>query len=171
MKFIGICFILLGSTMSGFVIDAWEKKRIKELENFVYIFEIIKRDIDYQLSPLKEACESSIHFGRREIANVFKVFVGYLEEKQSWDVAEMWQKALSSQKNSLYLKGEDYEHLERFGKACGYLDKEMQEKNIEMVIEALKISVIEAQRHYEKTTIVNKYIGFFIGACISIFLI
>lgn len=171
MKFIGICLILLGCTMSGFVIDAWEKKRIKELENFVYIFEIIKRDIDYQLSPLKEACQNSIHFGRREVANIFRVFIKLLEEKDSWDVEEMWHKALKGQRSNLYLREEDYERLARFGKACGYLDKEMQEKNIEMVIEALKISVIEAQRHYEKTTVVNKYIGFFIGACISIFLI
>lgn len=169
MKFIGICFILLGCTMSGFIIDAREKKRIKELENFVYIFEIIKRDIDYQLSPLKEACKNSLHFAKKEVGDIFKIFAVQLENKECWDVEEMWGKALSSQKNSLYLHDEDYERLERFGKACGYLDKEMQEKNIEMVIEALKISVIEAKRHYEKTTIVNKYIGFFIGACISIF--
>lgn len=157
--------------MSGFIIDGWEKKRIKELENFIYIFELLKRDIDYQLTPLKEACNNGVQFATKEIGVVFKNFAIEMEKKASWCIEEMWHNALTQQKGELHLKEEDYERLESFGKACGYLDKQMQEKNIEMVIETLKMSVLDAKRHYEKTTILNKYIGFFIGACISIFLI
>lgn len=171
MKLIGISFVLLGCTMSGFIVDSWEKKRIKELENFIYVFELLKRDIDYQLTPLKEACNSAAYFANKEIGVVFESFATEMEMKASWYIEEMWHKALSMQKGNLHLKDEDYVVLENFGKACGYLDKQMQEKNIEMVIEDLKISVLDAKRHYEKTTTLNKYIGFFIGACISIFLL
>lgn len=171
MKLIGISLILLGCTMSGFIVDGWEKKRIKQLENFVYIFELLKRDIDYQLTPLREACSASVRFASKEIGTVFESFEAQMGVKDSWNIEEMWHKALSDQKSNLYLKDEDYVILNGFGKACGYLDKEMQEKNIEMVIEALKEAVIEAKKHYEKTTKLNKYLGFFVGACISIFLI
>lgn len=171
MKLIGISLILLGCTISGFIVDGWEKKRIKELENFVYIFELLKRDIDYQLTPLREACKSVIRFASGEVGQVFENFEKQMAEKNSWNIEEMWQKAIDDQKQNLYLKEEDYNVLNGFGKACGYLDKEMQEKNIEMVIAALKTSTAEAKRHYDKNTKLNKYLGFFIGACISIFLI
>lgn len=171
MKLIGISLILLGCTMSGFVIDAWEKKRIKELEQFIYIFEILKRDIDYQLTPLKEACEAAVKFASYEVGGIFEQFAMQMSLKNSWDIEEMWQESLAHRKGKLHLKDEDYSILQQFGKACGYLDKQMQERNIEMVIEALRVDAIESKKHYEKTTTLNKYIGFFVGACISIFLI
>lgn len=171
MKLIGISLILLGCTVSGFIIDGWEKKRIKQLESFVYIFELLKRDIDYQLTPLREACRASVRFAENGIGKVFENFEAHMAAKDSWNVEEMWQQAIEEQKRGLYLKDEDYVILNGFGKACGYLDKEMQEKNIDMVIEALKVAVTNAKKHYEKTSKLNKYLGFFIGACISIFLI
>lgn len=171
MKLIGISLILLGCTISGFIVDGWEKKRIKELENFIYLFELLKRDIDYQLTPLREACSSVIRFASDEVGKVFENFEKQMAERASWNVEEMWQNAIDEEKQKLYLKAEDYCILNDFGKACGYLDKEMQEKNIEMVIAALKTSTVEAKRHYDKNTKLNKYLGFFIGACISIFLI
>nr|WP_302599274.1 stage III sporulation protein AB [uncultured Cellulosilyticum sp.] len=171
MKLIGISFILLGCTVSGFIIDGWERKRIKELENFIYIFELLKRDIDYQLTPLREACKAVIRFASRDVGKVFGNFEKQMAEKTSWNIEEMWQNAIEEEKQNLYLKEEDYSVLNGFGKACGYLDKEMQEKNIEMVIASLKARTLDAKQHYDKNTKLNKYLGFFIGACISIFLI
>ncbi len=171
MKTIGISLILLGCTISGFIIDGWEKKRIKQLENFIYVFELLKREIDYQLTPLREACHKMVRFANRDVGEVFKSFEHEIEDKVSWDIEEMWQGAIARQRHNLCLKDEDYSILNDFGKACGYLDKEMQGKNIEMVLDGLKMRTKDAKKHYEKNTKLNKYLGFFIGACISIFLI
>lgn len=171
MKLMGIALILIGCTVSGFVIDGWEKRRIKELENFIYLFEILKRDIAYHLTPLGEACTSVSKFGVAGVREVFRDFEMQLKDKTLFDTNTMWLEALHGQTKKMCLKEDDYTILQSFGKACGYLDQEMQEKNIEMVIEALKGNVKTLKKRYEKTTKINKYLGFFIGACISIFLI
>ena len=171
MKLMGVVLILLGCTISGFVIDAMEKKRIEELENFIYLFQLLKREIAYHLTPLGEACQSISRFALGSVKEVFRGFESRISSKASMDIERMWEETLQVEARSMSLKSEDYVILKGFGKACGYLDQEMQEKNIEMVIEALKEKSSTLKVRYEKTTKLNKYLGFFIGACISIFLI
>ena len=157
--------------MGGFIIDLNESRRIKELEKFIYAFEILKAEIDYRLTPLEEAAR---YAGKMTIEGIRKVFEGFaksLGAKTTANLEMMWEEALKENKRYFHFTQKDYELIYEFSYACGYLDKNMQKKNIDMLIKKLQEEVAFSKKKYEKTTKLNKYLGVLIGACISIFLI
>ncbi|MDF2596836.1 MAG: hypothetical protein K0R69_3177 [Clostridia bacterium] len=170
MKALGIVMVFVSCSMCGFIIDWNENKRIKELEKFIYAFELLKAEIDYRLTPLQEACLYVASLSKAGIRSVFEKFVEALESKVCIDLNEMWQSALESNKLHFHLKQQDYDLLLTFSNACGYLDKNMQKKNIDMLIQKLQEELLLSKSKYQRNTKLNKYLGILIGACISIFL-
>lgn len=171
MKGIALMLIFIGCSIGGVWIDQDQRKRIKELETFIYLFELLKAEIDYQLTPLKEACQM---IGVREqgnIGNIFLYFSEQLEAKESVDLNQMWQGALEAYRGKLHLKEGDYENLSAFSMACGYLDKNMQKRNLDMVIEKMEHEKKLSQEKYERCSKLNKSLGVLIGAAIVIFLL
>lgn len=161
--------ILMSCTVGGFLVDLNEKKRITELNQLVYLFELLKGEINYCLTPLQEATLKVSEYG--DLDHIFRDFSRIIGERNGLSLSEMWQKVLQSKSARLHLNQEDLEKIGRFGVACGYLDKTMQEKNIELTILTLKETATLAKENYEKHSKVNRYLGFLIGACITIFLI
>lgn len=169
MKMIGLCMVLVSCTLGGFLMDLSEKKRIAELNKLIYLFELLKGEIDYCLTPIQEAALKVSEHG--DLAGIFSEFARLIGEKNGFNLAEMWERVLASKKNKLHLNDEDLKEISQFGVACGYLDKTMQEKNIDLTIMTLKDVASRAARQYEKTSKLNRYLGFLVGACITIFLI
>lgn len=171
MKYFCLGGIFIICCLVGFWIDEGQRKRINELETFIYVFEILKAEIEYQLTPLKEVC---MHIGEREknsVGYVFSRFAQILEQKESVDLSGMWQTALESQKDALHLKVDDYVTLETFSGACGYLDKELQKRNLEMVIDKITHEKKRSQEQYERCSKLNKSLGVLVGATLVILLI
>ena len=171
MKVLGIVILFVSCSMCGFIIDLNENRRIKELEKFIYAFEILKAEIDYRLTPLEEAALYAGKLTIEGVQRVFEVFARELRDKNTVDLNEMWEGALSANKGYFHLGEKDYELLHEFSHACGYLDKNMQKRNIDMVIKKLQEEVVLSKCKYQKNTKLNKSLGVLIGACISIFLI
>lgn len=172
MKLLAIGLVLIGCILGGIWLDEDQKKRIEELGKFIYLFELLKAEIDYRLTPLKEAC---LIVGKRtnnkSIDAVMISFAKSLEDKESVRVEEMWKNAINAQKQAFHLQAEDYKLLYSFGGACGYLDKNMEKRNIEMVLEQLRQSTKEAKEKYQKTSKLNRSLGVLVGLGLSIFLL
>lgn len=171
MKWIGVMMICVGCTLYGWLLDERQRKRIKELEQFIYTFELLRAEIDYRLTPLKEAAYQVSSYVSSNMRAVLNTFAQTLDSRTSIDVESMWRQTLQATVDLFHLKGDDYEALYGFGTACGYLDKEMQKRNIEIIVHKLKEEVAQSKEAYYRTTKLNKYLGFLVGACISIFLI
>ncbi|WP_069998203.1 stage III sporulation protein AB [Cellulosilyticum sp. I15G10I2] len=171
MKLLGIILMFVSCSTCGFIIDWHENKRLKELEKFIYAFEILKAEIDYRLTPLQEAAIYVSKLSSEGIKKVFETFAGALGDRNTTDLNVMWEQALNHHKTSFHLSQQDYSLLFEFSNACGYLDKNMQKKNIDMLIYKLEQELIMSKSKYQKNTKLNKYLGVLIGACISIFLI
>lgn len=171
MKWIGMTIIFCCCTLCGIWRDEDQRKRIKELEHFIYLFQLLKAEIDYQLTPLKEACVQISYHEQSVIKQVFLSFAKYLDEKESANIRQMWQKALQDQQPKLHLQKQDYKILESFGDSCGYLDKNMQKRNLDMVIERVEHERKNLQDKYEKCSKLNKTLGILVGAVLVIFLI
>ena len=171
MKWVGLGLIFIGCMMGGIWVDQDQRKRLKELGELTYVFELLKAEIDYQLTPLKEACQKGGCRSQEGVGKIFIEFAQQLEGKSSTDVNKMWQQAIERHKDALHLLQQDYELLEDFGGACGYLDKQMQERNLEMTIEKIEYVRKGAQEKYERCSKLNKSLGILIGAAIVIFLI
>lgn len=171
MKWIGLVTIFCTCTLCGIWRDEDQRKRIKELEKFIYLFELLKAEIDYQLTPLKEACIQISYHEQGPIKQVFLNFAKEIEEKKCLDIKEMWQKALEKEQNNLHLNDSDYKLLFSFGDSCGYLDKNMQKRNLDMTIDKIEHERKMSEKQYEKCSRLNRTLGMLIGAVLVIFLI
>lgn len=170
MKMIGLVGIFLCCLLGGLWRDEDQRKRLKELREVIYLFEWLRAEIDYQLTPLKDAC---LQIGQREgraMGSIFLEFSRRLEAKESADIQAMWQQALVSCKHKLHLLDKDYELLIGFGAACGYLDKNMQKRNLEMMIEQIEHERKRSEERYERCSKLNKALGALIGVALVIFL-
>lgn len=171
MKVIGLILIFSCCTLMGVWLDEDQRRRLKELEKFIYLFELLKGEIDYQLTPLQQACEHICQYETGKVRQVFLSFSQQLAAKKSVAVEKMWQEALVSQENQLHLKDEDYRLLREFGNCCGYLDKAMQTRNLEMVLEKLRHQQGLLEKKYEKSVRLNRSLGMLVGGALVIFLI
>lgn len=171
MKWLGLGIIFVACMMGGIWVDQDQRKRLKELDEMIYLFELLKGEIDYQLTPLKEACQNVGRRSQEGVGKIFMAFAELLESKTSTEVDQMWRQSIERYKDELHLLQQDYEILEDFGGACGYLDKQMQERNLQMTIEKIEHERKGAQEKYERCSKLNKSMGILIGAAIVIFLI
>lgn len=171
MKLVGIMILFMSCSTYGFVIDRYDYQRLKELEKFIYALTLLKAEIDYRLTPLKEAMLYVSQFTTPAIRKVFEAFANALGERDSVDLNKMWQESLKSNYSAFHLYPRDYQMLHELSQGCGDLDKNMQKKNIDLLVEKLNHELIRATEEYQKRTKLNKYLGILIGACISIFLI
>ncbi len=171
MKLLGITIVFISCSMCGFIIDWNENKRLKELEKFIYAFELLKAEIDYRLTPLQEAALYVSHLTTDGIKKVFAAFASALESREYSDLNLMWEQALCTHHGEFHLRPDDVTMLSEFSNACGYLDKNMQKKNIDMLIYKLKEELTASREKYQKHSKLNKYLGVLAGACVSIFLI
>lgn len=171
MKWFLLGVVFLTCSYVGIWVDEDQKKRIQELEAFIRLFEYLKAEIDYQLTPLKDACKV-IGMKEKHIAGEVLIdFSKRLEAKESIDIQLMWQNAVDTYKNKLHLNSNDYDNLLTFSSAIGYLDKNMQKRNLDWVIEKLEHERQLAKEKYERCSKLNKSLGVIIGAAFVIFLI
>lgn len=171
MKILGITIILLACTAMGFYIDSWQKERVRQLEELIYAFEILKGEIDYRLTPMIEACDAVSQMTSRSIGGLFDSFKQCLKDRRADNIRQMWEQSIEENKASLHLIEEDYVVLGEFGNIVGHLDKEMQKRNIELLLTKLVRVKDEAKEKYDRTSKMYKGLGILVGACISIVLI
>lgn len=171
MKLLGLMMIFVGCAFVGFLMDAKNKKRLKELEALVQSFEQLKGDIDYRLTPLPEACIHIAGSSGQGVGHIFRNFGMSLDERKCTDTGGLWREAIEKEKHRYSLQQEDYEVLYGFGRQSGYMDKEMQKKQIEFVLIRLRELVAYAQANKEKSSKLYTGMGILIGACLCILLI
>ncbi len=171
MKILGILLVCTSCSLYGFVIDRWKKLRLTELERWIDVFEGLKGEIEYRMTPLYEASLIISNYAPHNIQKVLLDFAHSLEEKESTDLYKMWQKAIDNNRIYFHLNEEDYKLIEEFARKYEGMDKSMHQKSLDHVIERLKYAFNKQQNQYEKTGKLNRYLGVLIGVCISIFLV
>ena len=139
---------------------------VDALENIVLTYD------DINLDDITQNQKNEIIHCINEIADTYLNIMNEINvNKESVDLNQMWLLALESYRGRLHLKEQDYEQLIAFSRACGYLDKNMQKRNLDMVIEKLEHERKISQEKYERCSKLNKSLGILIGATLVIFLI
>ncbi|MGL4737719.1 MAG: hypothetical protein ACRCW2_09735 [Cellulosilyticaceae bacterium] len=171
MKLFGLLMVFAGCTFMGFLRDYHKKQHMKELENMIFAFELLKSEIDYGLTPLDEACKNVARSSLPQVGSLFGYFAEAIEKREAVDLGLVWRQGIMANRQALHLEDKVYPLIEPFGVAAGYLDKEMQKKNIDRVLESLR-HLYEGERvHYEKSSKFNTTMGMLAGASVAILLL
>ncbi|ONI46107.1 hypothetical protein AN641_02250 [Candidatus Epulonipiscioides gigas] len=170
MRILGLALILISCTILGFVYDSQEKKRVLQLEELLFGFNLLKSEIEYKLTPLIEALKLTSAKTGNGIDKLFYLYAYKLEQRNETDEKKMWKDTLIQSSKLLKLTEEDLKIIEPFGD-ISFLDRETQKININWLLEELKRKKDDANEIYQKRSKVYCSMGILLGLSIVIVLI
>ena len=144
----GAILILGASIMWGVFMAAKNYYRIKDLREMKRAFSILISEIDYGQTPLSEAAINISHKCAQPVRSIFKNFGEGLLGKV--DVSSLWSESIDAVSDESYFLSEDLEIFKSFGKTLGYLDAEMQVRNIEMQLDHINHKIGEIEKIKDK---------------------
>jgi len=145
----GTLMILGSSVMWGIYMASKSYFRLKDLREMKRAFGILISEIDYGQSPLQEAASNIAAKCALPVQGIFKSLSdGLLGKVNVW---ELWSEVIDSGSKDSYFSPEDLELFKSFGKTLGYLDREMQIRNIEMQIDYISQKTRELEGTWEKS--------------------
>jgi len=145
----GALFILGSSVMWGIYMAAKSYFRLKDLREMKRAFAILISEIDYGQSPLSEAAENVAAKCAEPVRSIFESFGAGLSGKV--DVHTLWCSSITTASETSFFSPEDLEIFKSFGKTLGYLDREMQIRNIEMQMDYINQKIDELEKTKDKS--------------------
>ena len=152
LKIIGICMILIATSIIGFEFANRLRKRTKQLRDFQAALSILESEIMYGQTPLATAADRISNQIPNPVANFFRILhENLLNGAES--ISVIFRKSLETFATEVQLKEQEFEILKQFGETLGKHDRFMQQKQIEIALTHLTRIEKEAhntQMNYEK---------------------
>ena len=141
----------MGSTLwFGAYFAAKEKYRLQELEELERGMIYLQGQIGYLSSPLAEAFENISWKMNGQLGELFRQTAERLKERQGESAEKVWQEIWENGKKRTFLSAEDTEAVLLFGKSLGYLDKNQQEKSIQLLLRYIAHALEQGRKRLEK---------------------
>lgn len=171
IKWLGIGFVILGSTAMGMVMSGDLEKRVRQLKELRKMLVMIQGEIRYANAPLSEAFH---HVGRR-VPAPFQEFLEHvacqMEEYRGEVFSDIFARNVRIDLAGTALKKEDKEQLLRLGENLGYLDGQMQMNSIELYLHQLNETCEEASQEVRNKSKVYHCLGVMGGLFLAIIFI
>lgn len=165
IKTIGMGFILASATILGWYIDQLKLLRIQDLEGLRRMLHMLRGEVSYAMTPLPNAIKEIIKKNHTRVNKIFEALLDLIDAKTGQNISYLWEKAVTGQLSHTYLQKDDEEILISFGESLGYLDKEMQKKNIEITLGYIENKIEELNKEYAKNGRLYRSLGI-LGGCL-----
>ncbi|MCL2592699.1 MAG: stage III sporulation protein AB [Defluviitaleaceae bacterium] len=167
-RLLGMAFIMLSSTVLGYYYSGKDGYRINDLRQMKKAFLILRSEVEYTLSPIKEAIESIAEKTEKPVSNIFKDFKNYLEENPRDGCENLWKNAIVNNKKSYFFVDEDISMFLSFGKVVGGMDKNLQLGTIDMILAFIDEKIEEATIASVKNKKLYRSLGILSGLALCI---
>ncbi|MDD6402491.1 MAG: stage III sporulation protein AB [Lachnospiraceae bacterium] len=142
------------------------RKRITNLRDIVRLFNLLKAEIFYKKSVLKEACKNaSLRCIYPYNAWLNNIFMNMEEGKKSF--YEIWEYELIFLYENSSLKTNDMDLIREMGQALGHYDKETQKVNIDLELDEIHRKVLLLENELTNKMKIA-YIGSFLAGLLII---
>lgn len=166
IKGILLVLIFLMSTIIGILISKMYENRVKELQQFKNVLNVLKTKIKFTYEPLGEIFEQISHEGSNKIEEIFANITNRLIFE---DIKCAW--ADSIQEADISINQEDKDILKELGKTLGQSDAESQVSNITLTESFLDMQIEKAEQERQKNQKIYKTLGIIVGLGFVIILI
>ncbi|NLP46594.1 MAG: hypothetical protein GX347_06090 [Epulopiscium sp.] len=170
IKIIGILLILISSALIGTYFLKRHLYYVEDLQMLYKGLTMLESEIYYSKSPLPIALEQ---IGIRLETNVRLFFIETtkeLKKKTGKSISVIWEDIIKKNIEYTYLTSEEERLLVSFGKTLGYLDREMQIKNIMLIKSYLEEQIQQAINYKNQQAKLYQRLGILGGLLISIIL-
>lgn len=150
LKLTGCAMILCGASGCGLWMSGRYKERLKLLEQLRQMVFLLKGQILYANAPLAEAFEA---VGRRTEGCLSELFLQAAERIRAQpeeSFAQLWAGIVADIGSEEPLAKADRQSLAAMGEHLGFLDREMQERNLLLYLEQLDLTIQELREHRQE---------------------
>lgn len=167
MKILGAAVLFLFFSLLGCYAGEREKKRLSECEAFLELFEYIKNQVNFFLTPTKVMY--------RTFSNKVLEDCGFLPTLRSHENDEVyhnvWRISLQTHKKNLKLTPDQFDLILEFGDCIGKSNGQIQTNSFDYYIAELKKEIEKEKIQSEKNAKLYRTLGITAGACAAILII
>ncbi|HBY19945.1 MAG: hypothetical protein A2Y24_03115 [Clostridiales bacterium GWE2_32_10] len=169
VKIIGMILVFGGATAIGFYLPGLLKKKLEFLVNFRQSVYLLRNEINYSINTLVVSFLNIFERSNNQyVKNFFLEIYEQLENKDSVNLRNVWEVGIDDLSNKEIINENEKKYLKSFGNSLGYLDKEMQLKNIDLLIESLDESIKRLKENYEKHSKLYSRMGILVGLMVVV---
>lgn len=150
LRILGSLLVTVSCSGLGVLMASQWKERLKTAEKLRKMIFLLKGEIVYGKSPLAEAFERTGKRGGGKIGALFENVSERLSRQQGETFYDIWQEEIDRLPKEVCLSGEDRQNLKGLGEHLGYLDMEMQERNLLLYLEQLDLTIDYLRQHKEE---------------------
>lgn len=171
MKIAGCILIVAGTSGYGIWLAARYGERLRTLEQLRQMVFLLKGQIVYANAPLEEAFEAVGNRTEGALPELFLNVAGRIREQQGEPFVQIWKDEIAALGPEPALTEPDRLMLGGMGEHLGFLDRDMQERNLllfleqlDLVIEGLRVHKQERSRLYTSLGVMS---GLFLAILLS----
>ncbi len=150
LQIAGAVLILSATLWIGTYYAAKEKYRLQELEELERAVLLLEGQIQYLSAPLPEVLENIGWKAEGVIGEAFRQAAERMQNRDGNSAEVIWTEVWREKKSSLFFLSEDMGAVLLFGKALGYLDKEQQENNIQLLLRYIRTALEQGRKRLDK---------------------
>lgn len=169
LKIIGMLIVVIATTGIGVYIPSIQKNKYKFLEKLRESMIIMKREIDYSVNTLPSIFVNlSSKTENKMIKSFYETIYKNITSLGSGNAQEIWVKCADESLKDSKIETNELMYIKSFGACLGYLDKNMQLSNINMLIDNLEESINKYKEKYDKSSKLYTRMGVLTGIMIVI---
>lgn len=168
LRILGALLVVLSCSGLGFFMAAQWNEHLKTVEKLRKMIFLLKGEIVYANSPLAEAFERTGKKAVGELGNLFENVSERLCRQQGESFYTIWQEEIDKLPKEVCLSKEDKQNLKGLGEHLGYLDMDMQERNILLYLEQLDLTIGYLRKHKQEKCRLYTSLGIMGGLFLTI---
>lgn len=170
MKIAGCILIVTGTSGYGFWLAAQYGERLRLLGQFRQMIFLLKGQIIYANAPLEEAFDTVGRRTKGEMAELFLRVAKRIREQQGEPFAQIWSDEIENLGQESSLVKKDRQLFAGMGEHLGFMDRDMQERNLLLFLEQLDLEIQGLREHKQERSRLYTSLGVMGGLFLSILL-
>lgn len=170
MKITGGILIIAGASGYGIWMAMQYGERLKLLEQLRQMIFLLKGQILYANAPLDEAFDA---IGRKMEGALPVLFTEVSERirmQEGEPFFQIWKESVSAFDREIPLSRKDRQLLSEMGEHLGFLDRDMQERNLLLYLEQLDLEIQNLRKHKEERSRLYTSLGVMGGLFLAVLL-
>ena len=170
LKLAGSILVITVSVLYGWQVRRELQEHVEQLVAMKEMFLMLWGEISYTRTPLKEAFLQIASQGKEPFSSFLLKAAEELEENES-SMGCFWNRLVEQWSNKFLFNEEERGLLQRAGENFGYLDGQMQLKNLELYMEQAEVLIRKAQKELKDKQKVSSVLSLMCGLFLVILLL
>lgn len=171
LKTTGAVMMVMGSSGYGAWMAGNYRNRLLLLEQLRQMIFLLKGQITYANAPLPEAFEAVGKRTKGMLADLFMRVSERMEDQQGEPFCQIWKEEVEKMNVEGTLTKEDRQSLAGLGEHLGFMDCEMQERNLLLYLEQLDLVIEELRSHRQERCRLYTSLGVMAGIFLAVLLL